>query len=60
MAAADQTHLPNNALAAVEPAEVLTRQEAINLMAGRTRVASYLEREHELGATVLEVDNLNS
>ena len=50
--------LRDGELLAVEPAAVLTRQEAINLMAGRTLVASYPERGHELGATVLEVDNL--
>ena len=50
--------LRDGELLAVEPADVLTRQEAINLMAGRTLVASYPERHHELGATVLEVDHL--
>ena len=36
--------LRDGELLAVEPADVLTRQEAINLMAGRTLVASYPER----------------
>jgi ABC-type sugar transport system ATPase subunit/ribose/xylose/arabinose/galactoside ABC-type transport system permease subunit len=50
--------LRDGELLAVEPADVLTRQEAINLMAGRKLIASYPERKHALGETVLQLDRL--
>ena len=51
--------LRDGELLAVEPAEVLIRQKAIDLMAGRKLVASYPQRGHELGATVLAVHGLS-
>ena len=51
--------LRDGELLAVEPADVLTRQDAINLMAGRTLVAEYPERDHEPGETILQVEGLS-
>ncbi|TRD15892.1 ATP-binding cassette domain-containing protein [Palleronia caenipelagi] len=51
--------LRDGELITVESAEALSRQEAINLMAGRELVAEFPERKHPLGQTVLEVNGLS-
>ena len=50
--------LRDGELLAVEPADILTRQDAINLMAGRELVAEFPKRRHELGSLILKVDRL--
>ncbi|WMS44593.1 ATP-binding cassette domain-containing protein [Acuticoccus sp. MNP-M23] len=51
--------LRDGELLTVEPADVLTRQDAINLMAGRTLVAGYPERDQPPGDVILQVEDLS-
>lgn len=51
--------LRDGELVGLEAADVLTRQKAIKLMAGRDITAEYPEREKATGKVVLEVENLS-
>ena len=51
--------LRDGALLAVEPADVLTRERAISLMAGRDITADYPERRRAPGAVALQVEGLS-
>lgn len=51
--------LRDGALVRTAKAEDLSRQDAINLMAGRELLASYPRRAHDLGAEVLTVEGLS-
>lgn len=51
--------LRNGELVGLEPADVLTRDKAISLMAGRDISADYPERERALGDVVLQADGLS-
>ena len=50
--------LRDGALLAVEPADVLTRDRAISLMAGRDITADYPKRSNQPGAVLVEVEGL--
>ncbi|MCV0425066.1 MAG: ATP-binding cassette domain-containing protein [Roseibium sp.] len=52
--------LRDGELVGLDTAQNITRAQAINLMAGRELIASYPERKHALGDTVLEVENLSA